>query len=270
MSYSLNRFSNRAEKIAAFSRLLDVMDELREKCPWDKKQTIESLRILTIEETYELADAITNSDMKGIQEELGDLMLHLVFYARIGEEQEKFDITMVINDLCDKLIRRHPHIYGEVQVSDAEEVKRNWELIKLQEKGKDSALQGVPRSLPALPKSLRIQDKAKKVGFEWDTKEQVWAKVIEELDELKTEVEKEDQLAMEKEFGDVLFALTNYARFIEVDPEGALEKTNQKFIRRFQEMEQIIKSRNQKMVEMNLEEMDAVWEEVKRKEREQG
>jgi len=258
-----NKLCTKEEKMAAFGRLLDIMDELREKCPWDKKQRFDTLRILTIEETYELADAITQEDFQSIGEEIGDLLLHIVFYARLGQEIGAFDIGLVIHNLCEKLIRRHPHIYGDVVVHNEEDVMKNWEKIKLREKGKESALQGVPRALPALPKSLRIQEKAKKVGFEWDTRDQVWAKVLEELAELHTEVDGDNRELIEKEFGDVLFALTNYARFIEVDPEGALEKTNQKFISRFQKMESIIKSRNQNMIDMTLTEMDAVWEEVK-------
>jgi len=252
------------DKLTALQRVLDIMDELREKCPWDRKQTIESLRILTIEETFELADAITDMDMDGIAEELGDLLLHIVFYAKIGEEKKAFDISSICNSLCEKLIRRHPHIYGDVDVANEEEVKQNWERIKLQEKGKKSALEGVPRSMPALPKALRIQEKSKKVGFEWDTTEQVWAKVEEEMAELQEAVAKGDKVEMEKEFGDVLFSLANYARFIEVDPEGALEKTNHKFIKRFQKIEEIVRSDGKELTDLDLLEMDALWNIVKR------
>ena len=239
------------------------MDELREQCPWDKKQTIESLRLLTIEETFELADAITKSDMNGIKEELGDLLLHIVFYARIGEEQGDFDISSIIEDLCEKLIRRHPHIYGDVSVTSEEDVKRNWEQIKLREKKNQSVLAGVPRSLPALPKAIRIQDKAKKVGFEWDRIDKVYDKVEEELNELKEAVNNHDQENIEKEFGDVLFALANYSRFLNIDAEGALDKTNLKFIQRFKAMEKVAIERNQKLELLTLEEMDAIWNEVK-------
>lgn len=252
------------DKLAAFERLLNTMDELREKCPWDRKQTIESLRVLTIEETYELADAITKADLPAISEELGDLLLHIVFYAKLGEEKEAFDIEKICTELCEKLERRHPHIYGDVEVADEEEVSQNWERIKLKEKGKTSALQGVPRSLPALPKALRIQDKAKKVGFEWDTKEEVWEKVKEEMDELHEAVEQGGQENIEKEFGDVLFSLANYARFIGVDPEGALDRTNLKFMQRFQKMEIIAKEGGRELGDMTLNEMDAIWNEVKK------
>jgi len=253
-----------SDKLTALQRVLDIMDELRVKCPWDKKQTIESLRILTIEETFELADAITDMDLAGIEEELGDLLLHIVFYARIGEEKKAFDIASICNKLSEKLIRRHPHIYGDVEVSNEEEVKQNWERIKLQEKGKKSALEGVPRSMPALPKALRIQEKSKKVGFEWDTTEQVWDKVEEELAELKEAVASGNKVEMEKEFGDVLFSLANYARFIDVDPEGALEKTNHKFIKRFQKIEEMAKADGKDLVDMSLEDMDVLWNIVKK------
>ncbi|MCL4117310.1 UNVERIFIED_CONTAM: hypothetical protein GTU68_031541 [Idotea baltica] len=239
------------------------MNELREQCPWDRKQTMETLRILTIEETYELAEAITKNDLPEVKEELGDLLLHIVFYSKIGEEKKAFDIADVINDLCEKLIRRHPHIYGDTTVESEEEVLRNWEAIKLTEKGKNSALQGVPKSLPALPKSLRIQEKAKKIGFEWDTKEQVWDKVKEEMAELQEAVESGNQTEIHKEFGDVLFSLSNYARFIKVDPEGALESTNQKFMSRFQIMEKLAKDRKLDLANMPLEKMDELWEESK-------
>ncbi len=259
-----NRPKNIEEKLKAFERILVIMDELRAQCPWDKKQTMDSLRVLTIEETYELADAITEQDMKGVKEELGDIFLHLIFYAKIGEEKDDFDIAGVINDLAEKMIRRHPHIYGDVKVDNEEDVMVNWEAIKLKEKGKKSALEGVPRSLPAMAKALRIQQKAKKIGFEWENKEQVWDKVLEEIDELKEAVDNEDQEETTKEFGDVLFALANYARFIDVDPEGALAKTNSKFIRRFQKMEEMAAAKGESLIDMGLWEMDALWNETKK------
>lgn len=251
-------------KLKAFERLLVIMDELREQCPWDRKQTMETLRNLTIEETYELADAIIEKDMDGVREEIGDLMLHMVFYAKIGSEQGAFDIADALNKLCDKLVHRHPHIYGDVQVTSEEDVKQNWEQLKLKE-GKQSVLQGVPRSLPALVKALRLQDKSKQVGFEWETTEQVWEKVEEEMYELKEVVEAEvkDHKKIEEEYGDLLFSLVNYARFIKVDPETALERTNKKFIRRFQYMEAQAKARNLDLNAMSLEEMDNLWKEAK-------
>lgn len=256
-------------RLAAFERLLQIMNDLREKCPWDRKQTLETLRLLTIEETYELADAITANDLKNLEEELGDLLLHIVFYAKIGEEQDVFDIESIMNKLCDKLIRRHPHIYGNVQADSVEAVLNNWEKIKLQEKSgsKKSVLQGVPVALPALPKALRIQEKAAKVGFEWDTKEQVWDKVLEEINELAEAVAKQDAAQQHQEFGDVLFALANYARFINIDPENALNSTNHKFIRRFQEIERIAQEQNKNIEDMSLTEMDAIWNEIKAKEK---
>lgn len=254
-----------AEKLAAFERVLTMMDELREKCPWDRKQTIASLRHLTIEEVYELADAITQNDLSAVKEEVGDILLHLVFYAKIGEEQTAFDIASIIHALCDKMEKRHPHIYGDTVVADEEEVKRNWEQLKLKE-GKKSALEGVPVSLPALIKSLRIQEKARKTGFDWDTVGQVWDKVQEELGELQAAVAAQNQEEVEKEFGDVLFALINYARFIDVDPENALEKTNKKFMRRFQAMEKIVAERGGSLQKMTLPEMDEIWNEVKKQE----
>ncbi len=254
---------NLAAKLAAFERILIMMEELRAKCPWDKKQTIETLRPLTIEETYELADAITDGDLAGVKEELGDIMLHIVFYAKIGEEKGAFDISSIIHDLCDKMVGRHPHIYGDVTVADEEEVKRNWEALKMKE-GKKSVLEGVPKSLPAIIKALRIQEKSKQVGFEWDTTEQVLDKVKEELAELAEAIEIGNQEEIEKEFGDVLFSLVNYARFLNVDPENALEKTNKKFIARFQKMEEIIIAQHQKIQELSLAEMDAIWNEVKK------
>ena len=252
------------EKLKAFERLLNIMDELREKCPWDKKQTIESLRHLTIEETYELADAILDKDMKEIKKELGDILLHIVFYARIGSETKDFDIADVINSLCEKLISRHPHIYGDVKVTDEQQVKENWEKLKLKE-GNKSVLGGVPKSLPALIKATRIQDKAKAVGFDWENKNQVWEKVQEELGELRAEIEtdKADKEKIEQEFGDVLFSLINYARFIDVDPESALEKTNKKFIKRFQYLEDETRKQGKALEDMTLEEMDVYWNKAK-------
>ena len=247
----------------SFLRLVKIMDELREQCPWDKKQTIHTLRHLTIEETYELADAITDEDWKGIQEELGDMMLHILFYAKIGSEQKKFTLEEVINGICEKLIVRHPHIYGNVKVMDEEDVKKNWEKIKVRE-GKKSVLGGVPPSLPAVVKATRIQEKAKQVGFEWENKEDVWKKVEEEMNELQEAIQEKDQIHIEEEFGDVLFSLINYARFLQVDAEGVLEKTNKKFIKRFLQMESIAKASGKSLTEMNLEEMDAIWNKVKK------
>lgn len=250
------------KKLEAFGRLLKIMDELREQCPWDKKQTMETLRHLTIEETYELADAILDKNMEEIKKELGDVMLHLVFYARIASETNDFDITDVINAICDKLISRHPHIYGDVVVKDEEEVKRNWEQLKLKE-GKTSVLEGVPASLPSLVKAMRIQEKARGVGFDWDDKSQVWEKVNEELHEFKVEVEKGDQQKSESEFGDLLFSLINYARFNGINPEEALERTNKKFIKRFQYLEKSAAAAGLKLSEMTLPEMDKYWNEAK-------
>ncbi len=248
----------------SFLALVKIMDELRAQCPWDKKQTIHTLRPLTIEETYELADAITDNDWKGVKEELGDLLLHLLFYAKIGSEENKFTLQEVIEGISAKLIHRHPHIYGDVKVADEEEVKRNWEKLKIKE-GKTSVLGGVPPSLPAIVKATRIQEKAKQVGFEWDNKEDVWAKVKEEMDELQEAIQTKQQADIEEEFGDVLFSLANYARFLQVDAEGALEKTNKKFIRRFQEMEKIAIAAGKSLSEMTLLEMDSIWNEVKQK-----
>lgn len=249
----------------AFSRLLQIMDDLREKCPWDKKQTIQSLRQQTIEELYELTDAITEQDFKGIREELGDLLLHIVFYAKIGTEQQQFTITDVITGICDKLVARHPHIYGDVKVENEEDVKRNWERLKLKE-GKASVLSGVPVSLPALIKSMRLQEKAKQVGFEWDTREQVWDKVQEETNELLEAVELNDKDEIEAEFGDLLFALVNYSRFLKIDAENALERTNKKFIRRFSQMETMAAGAGKRLDEMSLTEMDGLWNKVKEEE----
>jgi len=250
------------EKLKAFERLLIIMDELREQCPWDKKQTLESLRHLTIEETYELADAITAGDLNELKGEIGDLMLHMVFYSKIADEKGEFDIADVLNAICDKLVHRHPHIYGDVEVADEEEVKANWEKLKLKE-GKTSVLQGVPKSLPALVKATRIQDKVKGVGFEWDNKEQVWDKVKEEIQEFHEEVEAGDKQKMEEEFGDVLFSLINYARWVDINPEDALSKTNQKFINRFQWMEKATKADGKELSDMSLVEMDEYWEKSK-------
>jgi len=230
-------------KTKSFARLLTIMDELREQCPWDQKQTLDSLRYLTIEEMYELSDAILEKDMDEIKKELGDVLLHIVFYSRIASETNDFDIADVINDICEKLIHRHPHIYGDVKVADEKEVKKNWERLKLKE-GRKSVLEGVPKSLPAIVKAFRIQEKVRGIGFDWDNKTQVWEKVLEEIEELKVEIEKGDNDRIESEFGDVLFALTNYARFINVNPEDALERTNKRFIKRFQIMERLIEKEN--------------------------
>lgn len=255
--------SDRKEQLEAFGRLLDIMDELREKCPWDQKQTLESLRHLTIEETYELGDAILENDLEEVKKELGDLLLHIVFYAKIGSEKRSFDIADVANGICEKLITRHPHIYGEVKVADEEEVKRNWENLKLKE-GKTSVLEGVPKSLPALVKASRIQDKVAGVGFDWEKPQQVFEKVQEELAELQAEIDANDQNAIEAEFGDVLFSMINYARFLRVDPESALERTNKKFIRRFQYLEAKAKEKNKALQDMTLAEMDVFWEAAKK------
>jgi len=250
------------EKLNAFERLLNIMDDLREKCPWDKKQTMQSLRHLTIEETYELTDAIINEDTDEVKKELGDLLLHIVFYAKIASETNDFDMADVINGICEKLIHRHPHIYSDVEVQDEEEVKANWEKLKLKE-GKKSVLEGVPKSLPALVKAIRIQDKARGIGFDWDNKDQVFEKVTEEINELQQEVQSNSN-RIEAEFGDVLFSLINYARFLNINPEDALEKTNKKFINRFQHMEEATSKTDKKMSEMSLEEMDVYWDEAKK------
>jgi len=255
--------NSRKDQLEAFNRLLDIMDDLREKCPWDKKQTLESLRHLTIEETYELADAILDNDLEEIKKELGDLLLHIVFYAKIGSEKEAFDIADVATSISEKLIDRHPHIYGDIEVKDEKEVKENWEKLKLKE-GKKSVLEGVPRSLPAMIKANRIQDKVAGVGFDWEKPEQVWEKVQEELGELNDELAATDQQKIEKEFGDVLFSMVNYARFIGVNPENALEKTNKKFIERFQYLEQAAKKVGKSLHDMSLAEMDVFWEESKK------
>ncbi len=255
--------NSRVNQLKSFERLLNIMDDLREKCPWDKKQTLESLRHLTIEETYELADAILENNTNEIKNELGDVLLHIVFYAKIGSEKNDFDIADVANTICDKLIRRHPHIYGDTKVNNAEEVKKNWETIKLQE-GKKSVLEGVPKSLPALVKANRIQDKVAGVGFDWEEPQQVWEKVQEELTELHVEIESGNKENIEKEFGDVLFSIINYARFIGVNPENALEKTNKKFINRFQYLEKEATKTGKTLSEMSLEEMDKFWEQSKK------
>lgn len=245
-----------------FDRLVKIMDDLREKCPWDKKQTIDTLRQLTIEETYELADAITEHDWKSIKEELGDILLHIVFYAKIGAEQQQFTLDEVINGVCEKLIFRHPHIYGDVKVNDEEDVKRNWEKLKMKE-GKKSVLSGVPQSLPATVKAMRLQEKAKQVGFEWENKDQVWEKVEEEQRELKEAIASGDMAHAAEELGDVFFSLINFARFLQVDAENALEKTNKKFIQRFTKMETAALAKGKPLQEMTLEEMDSIWNEIK-------
>ena len=252
-------------KIAPFDRLLNIMDELREKCPWDQKQTMESLTHLTIEETYELVDSILDKDMSEVKGELGDLLLHIVFYSKIASETNDFDINDVINSICDKLIQRHPHVYGNEIIKNEEDVKRNWEKIKLKN-GKKTVLQGVPKSLPAMVKATRIQEKVKGVGFDWDNKEQVFEKVKEEFSELHLEIKRTDnQEKIEKEFGDVLFSMINYARFIGVDPETALERTNKKFISRFNYLEQEVKNNKLDLMKMTLEEMDLIWDKSKTK-----
>ena len=254
--------NTRTEQLKAFDRLLTVMDDLRAQCPWDKKQTIKSLRHLTIEETYELGDAILNNVLQEVKNELGDLLLHIVFYAKIGSETNDFDIGDVANSICDKLIHRHPHIYADVNVENEEEVKQNWEKLKLKE-GKGSVLEGVPKSLPALVKASRIQEKVAGVGFDWEEPHQVWEKVEEELQEFKDEIKKGDPEHIESEFGDVLFALVNYARFLKINPENALESTNKKFADRFQYLESKAKTLNKSLSDMTLAEMDVFWEEAK-------
>jgi XTP/dITP diphosphohydrolase len=253
------------EKLKAFERLLNIMDELREKCPWDKKQTLESLRHLTIEETYELAEAIIENDLSDIKKELGDILLHIVFYARIASETNDFDITDVINSLCEKLIYRHPHVFGEVKVKDDEEVKTNWENLKIKA-GSKSILAGVPKSLPALIKAHRIQDKVRSVGFDWDERNQIWDKVKEEMDELQFEIEKQDKEKIEAEFGDLLFSMVNAARLYDIDPEIALERTNKKFIKRFNYLEEHTIKQGRSLHDMTLDQMNEVWEKAKLKE----
>ncbi len=256
--------ADKTQQMQAFGRLLTIMDELREQCPWDKKQTLETLRHLTIEEVYELGDAILDNQLDEVKKELGDLLLHIVFYARIASETQAFDIADVCHAICDKLVERHPHIYGDVKVDNEEDVKRNWEQIKLKEKGKKSVLQGVPKSLPALVKAGRIQDKAAGVGFDWENPRQVWEKVEEELAELRHEVAAGNHDRMESELGDVLFSLVNYARFLKINPENALERTNKKFIGRFQYLENKALEVNRTLSEMTLAEMDVIWEEAKK------
>jgi len=254
--------NSRKDQLLAFDRLLTIMDELREQCPWDKKQTMESLRHLTIEEVYELGDAILDKDQEEIKKELGDVLLHLVFYAKIGSETKDFDIADVANSICEKLISRHPHIYGDVKVEDEEEVKRNWEKLKLKE-GKKSVLEGVPKSLPAMVKASRIQEKVKGVGFDWEEPQQVFEKLQEELGELQHEIDTNDKDKMEAEFGDVLFSMVNYARFLNINPENALERTNKKFIKRFQYLEVKAAEMNKPLSDMSLAEMDVFWNEAK-------
>lgn len=256
--------NSRAEQLKALDRLLTIMDELREQCPWDQKQTMQSLRHLTIEETYELGDAILDNDLNEVKMELGDVLLHIMFYSKIGSETNDFDIADVANAICDKLVHRHPHIYGDVKVIDAEDVKRNWEQIKLKE-GKKSVLEGVPRSLPALVKASRIQDKVAGVGFDWEEPKQVFEKVQEELGELQVEVDAGNKEKIEAEFGDVLFSMINYARFLGINPENALERTNKKFIKRFQYLEVTAKEKGKELRDMSLEEMDVYWNEAKSK-----
>ncbi|WP_027124566.1 nucleoside triphosphate pyrophosphohydrolase [Gelidibacter mesophilus] len=256
--------TRRQKQLQAFDRLLTIMDELREQCPWDKKQTMETLRHLTIEEVYELGDAILDKDLNEVKKELGDVLLHIVFYSRIGSETNSFDIADVCHGICDKLIERHPHIYGNVKVENEDDVKRNWEQIKLKEKGNTSVLQGVPKSLPAMVKANRIQDKVAGVGFDWEHPEQVYEKVEEELNELKIEITHGNADKMEAELGDVLFSIINYARFLKINPENALERTNKKFIKRFQYLEAKSREINKPLSEMTLMEMDAFWEEAKK------
>ncbi|TPN84794.1 nucleoside triphosphate pyrophosphohydrolase [Aquimarina algicola] len=255
--------NSRKDQLKAFDRLLTIMDELREQCPWDRKQTLQSLRHLTIEETYELGDAILDNDLVEVKKELGDLLLHIVFYAKIGSETNDFDMADVANEICEKLINRHPHIYGDVEVNDEEDVKRNWENLKLKE-GKKSVLEGVPKSLPSLVKASRIQDKVAGVGFDWEEPHQVFEKLKEELEELQHEVNVQDQDKIESEFGDVLFSMINYARFLNVNPEDALERTNKKFIKRFQYLEAKARENNKSLKDMTLSEMDVFWEEAKK------
>lgn len=266
---TLSQFIRMQGSADAFVRLVSIMDDLREKCPWDRKQTVESLRSLTIEETYELADAITDKDWRGIKEELGDLLLHIVFYAKIGAEQEKFTLSEMIHGVCDKLVHRHPHIYGDVKVENEEDVKRNWEKLKLKE-GKTSVLSGVPKALPSMVKATRLQEKAKQVGFEWDDVSQVLEKVKEEEQELAEAVEarntdpsSENHARVEEEFGDLLFSLINYSRFLDIDAEQALERTNKKFIHRFSSMEAEAQARGRQLHSMTLAEMDELWNNIK-------
>lgn len=260
---------NRSQKLQAFDRLLTIMDELRAGCPWDMKQTFDSLRYLTLEEVYELSDTIISKDYKELEKEIGDIMLHLVFYAKIGEEEKLFDMASVLTAISDKLVHRHPHIYADTKVSGEKEVKDNWEKIKLKEKGNKSVLGGVPKTLPALVKAMRIQEKASGVGFDWDNKDQVWQKVEEEIQEFVTELDRnngsvEDKERLEDEFGDILFSLINYSRFVGINPEDALERTNKKFIKRFQYIENQSKEAGKPLSEMSLDEMEALWQRAKR------
>lgn len=254
---------SKEQKLQAMSRLLDIMDDLREKCPWDKKQTLQSLRYLTIEETYELGDAIIENNMEEIKKELGDLLLHIVFYSKIGSETGDFDFADVANGICEKLIHRHPHIYGDVKVENEEDVKRNWEKLKLKE-GRKSVLEGVPKGLPAMVKANRIQEKVKAVGFDWEEPNQVWEKVQEEINELQNEIKNKNHEKIQREFGDVLFSMINYARFLNVNPEDALEQTNQKFIKRFKYLEEKSLEIGKPLSEMTLAEMDIYWNEAKK------
>lgn len=268
VSQDMSNLNTRSEQLAAFDRLLTIMDELRAQCPWDKKQTTESLRHLTIEETFELSDAILEGNPEEIKKELGDILLHIVFYAKIGSEEGNFDMASLTNSLCEKLIRRHPHIYGDTVAQDEETVKQNWEKIKLQEKGNVSVLGGVPKSLPAVIKAMRIQEKARGVGFDWEEKHQVWEKVEEEMQEFKAEFNATDEKEIDKEkataeFGDLLFSLINYARFIDINPEEALERTNLKFIKRFQYLENAARAAGKNLSDMTLAEMDVYWNEAK-------
>lgn len=257
--------NTREEKLEAFGRLLDIMDELREKCPWDHEQTNESLRANTIEETYELCDAIIRNDNNEIKKELGDLLLHIVFYAKMGEEKQVFDVADVCHTICDKLIFRHPHVFGDTQQDSARSVEKSWEEIKLKEKGGNkTVLEGVPKSLPSLVKAYRIQDKARNSGFDWDERRQVWGKVQEEISELQAEIDSMDSQKMEEEFGDVIFSLINAARLYHINPDNALERTNQKFIHRFNYMEQRVKQQGRSLKEMSLDEMEAIWQEAKK------
>ena len=255
--------NSRAAKLEAFGRLLDIMDTLRAQCPWDKKQTLESLRHLTIEETYELADAIEEGDLNEIKKELGDLMLHMVFYSKIGSEKGAFDAADVLNNVCDKLIHRHPHIYGDVEATTEAQVKANWEAIKLKEKGTKSVLQGVPRGLPALVKAIRIGDKARGAGFDWEQPQDVWVKIREELAEFEEAQKSGNQDFIESELGDVLFSIVNFARLSDLDPELALERTNKKFIYRFTYMENAARESGKSLTDMSLDEMEALWNEAK-------
>lgn len=252
--------NSRKDQLAAFDRLLSIMDDLREKCPWDRKQTLESLRHLTIEETYELGDAILDQNLEEIKKELGDLFLHLVFYSKIGSEKGAFDVADVLNSISEKLIYRHPHIYGHIKVADEEEVKRNWEKLKLKE-GKKSVLEGVPKGLPAMVKAFRMQEKAKGVGFEFNSDDQTWSKVLEEIQEFEQETNPDER---EKEFGDILFSLINFARYTGINPENALERTNKKFLKRFQKMEELAKSKGLTFSDLSIEEQDQLWTETKK------